>query len=200
VTIPDRIESFKAAYPKWPAAHPRLVQEQDEDVIYATWVMGNDYRTRSPLYGAYPHGYLPRVQALFPDLMYGATVLHAFSGSVPPGPYLRCDLRGDVELRRSVLQLPDVLGPVFDLVLADPPYSAEDATHYGTPMIDRRLAMEALAKVTVSGGYLVWLDTCWPQHRKVLWRTAGRILVQRSTNHRVRVATIFERRDTDAEA
>lgn len=48
-------------------------------------------------------------------------------------------------------------------------------------------------KVTKPGGHLVWLDVCWPMHRKVEWVTVGRIAIVRSTNHRVRMATIFER-------
>jgi hypothetical protein len=39
----------------------------------------------------------------------------------------------------------------------------------------------------------VWLDQVWPMHRKDEWRTVGRILLQRSTNHRVRLVSIFER-------
>lgn len=193
MTIEERAASFRQAYPQWPAAWPWLVEEKGETVLYAVWVLGNDYRTRSPLYGAYPYGYLPRIQALFPDRS-GSMVLHAFAGSVPVGPYLRCDVQGDVEVKCSVLDLPNEVPAIFDLVLADPPYSAEDAKKYGTPMIDRRLCLEALAAITVPGGFLIWLDTCWPQHRKDMWRTAGRVFVQRSTNHRIRVATIFERR------
>jgi len=41
--------------------------------------------------------------------------------------------------------------------------------------------------------HLVWLDTVWPMHRKAEWRTVGRILLQRSTNHRARIVSIFER-------
>jgi hypothetical protein len=33
----------------------------------------------------------------------------------------------------------------------------------------------------------------WPMHRKDEWRTVGRIMLVRSTNHRVRCVTIFER-------
>src|SRR4051812_8562697 len=67
MTITERADAFARAFPKWPAAWPRIVREKNHDCLYATWVMGNDYRTRSGLYGAYPHGYLPRVLALFPD-------------------------------------------------------------------------------------------------------------------------------------
>ncbi|MND07635.1 hypothetical protein D3C83_297470 [compost metagenome] len=53
--------------------------------------------------------------------------------------------------------------------------------------------MAAIARVTIVGGHLVWLDTTWPMHRKAEWRTVGRITIVRSTNHRVRMISIFER-------
>lgn len=199
LTLQERAEAFARAFPKWPAAWPRLVEEKGLPVLYAVFVLGNDYRLRSSLYGAYPHGYLQRVMAMFPDA--GENVLHAFSGSLEPGPYSRMDLVdrcGVPDLRfhqADVCEAPQVFAgrAPFRLVLADPPYSKDDAERYGTPMVNRRKALAALAQVTEPGGYLVWLDTCWPQHRKDTWRTAGRLTIQRSTNHRIRVATIFER-------
>jgi len=193
MTLQDRAEAFAAVFPKFPAAWPRLVLEQGKPVLYAIWVMGNDYRTRSTFYGAYPHGYLPRVMALFPDARPTRT-LHMFSGSLPAGPYIRCDVRQDADMRCSVYDIAERHpGLTFDLVLADPPYSAADAERYETPMVNRGKAMRALARVTEPGGHLVWLDCVWPMHRKAEWRTCGRILLQRSTNHRVRLVSIFER-------
>lgn len=81
----------------------------------------------------------------------------------------------------------------FRLIMADPPYSQQDATHYQTPAIYRRRALAALAEVTAPGGFCVWLDTVWPMHSKRQWRTCGRIALTRSTNHRLRDITIFER-------
>lgn len=60
-------------------------------------------------------------------------------------------------------------------------------------MVNRGKATRALAQVVDPGGFLVWLDTVWPMHRKAEWRTVGRILLQRSTNHRARIVSIFER-------
>lgn len=98
MTLSDRVASFARAFLRWPAAWPSVVQEQGRDVLYATWVLGNDYRTRSTLYGAYPHGYLPRVMALFPDARPG-NILHVFSGSLPASPdYVRCDSHRDADL------------------------------------------------------------------------------------------------------
>lgn len=201
MTLRDRVEAFQLTYRKWPASWPWVVQEKGEDVLYGIWVIGNDYRNKTRFYGAYPAGFLDRVLALFPDVRaprpLNDGVLHVFSGSLPPGPYTRLDVNPAVQ--------PDFIGSVYDapsifvgyhwpLVLADPPYSKADAQIYGTPMIDRRRAIAALARVVQPGGFLAWLDTCWPMHRKAEWRTAGRILIQRSTNHRARVLTLFERR------
>jgi hypothetical protein len=168
--------------------------EKAQPVLYATWVMGNDYRTRSTFYGAFPHGFMPRARALFPDVT-DHNLLHVFSGSLRAGEYTRCDAVQDAEYQCSVYDLPSQMrrGVGWSLGIADPPYSAADATQYGFPMVNRGKAMRALAQVIRVGGHLVWLDTVWPMHRKVEWRTAGRILLQRSTNHRVRLVSIFER-------
>jgi len=204
-TLADRVVAFQAAYAKWPASWPHLVKEQGRDVLYATWVLGNDYRNKTPYYGAYPPGYLARMTALFPTApasmrdrgLEAHAVLHAFSGSLPPGPYVRLDINPEVA--------PDVVGSVYDaaklwfgrrpfqLVFADPAYSAADSARYGTAAIDRGRATHALARVTQRGGHLVWFDVCWPMHRKSDWKTVGRIAIVRSTNHRIRMATIFER-------
>jgi hypothetical protein len=198
MTLAARIATFKATYAKWPASWPHLVKEGGRDVLYATWLIGNDYRNKSKLYGAYPAGYLARVGALFADVD-PELVLHAFSGALPAGPYERLDLvdrAGDLDgfTQGSVYDAPILFGgDRFRLVLADPPYSREDAKRYDTPMIERRRALSAIAAVTLSGGHLVWLDVCWPMHRKDEWATVGRIAIVRSTNHRIRMATIFER-------
>lgn len=196
MTMAARASAFAAVYPHR-AAWPTVVQEQGRDVLYATWVIGNDYRNKTQFYGAYPPGFLARVMALFPDASETRT-LHVFSGALPASTtYLRCDMQQDAELKCSVYDLPEQFAaadlPKMRLVIADPPYSRQDAEKYGTPMIDRKRALASLAEVTAVGGHLAWLDTCWPMHRKTQWATVGRILVQRSTNHRVRVLTIFER-------
>jgi len=206
VTLRDRADAYNTAYAKYPASHLRIVTERGGDCLYGIWLIGNDYRAKSDLYGAYPPSYLTRVQSLFPDA-YGTTwdvmnagdehrTLHAFSGSLPKGPYLRVDVN---ERRRpdrgmSVYDLPTHFASnQFVLTLADPPYSAEDAREYDTPMVNRRAALAAIALVTEAHGHLVWLDTVWPMFSKRQWRTVGRIGLVRSTNHRVRLVSIFER-------
>lgn len=200
MTLADRADAYIAAFPKREASWPRVVREQGRDVIYATWVVGADYRTKSRFYGAYPPGYLERLMAFFPDLAtpkFGLRrqVLHAFSGSLPLGNYVRLDINpaNHPDVVGSVYHAASLLRHPFRLVVADPPYSAADAEKYGTAPVDKRRAVAALADVTEPGGILAWLDTCWPLHTKRQWLTVGRILVQRSTNHRVRLLTLFER-------
>lgn len=207
LTLHDRARSYRREFPRWEGSWPVVTSVDGKGSLTATWVIGNDYRNPSPLYGSYPRGYLKRLGALFPDLRGRDVVLHAFSGSLKAGPYTRLD----IVARRT---RPELLGDVYDvwhlahvratqqgrltakkfgLVMADPPYSKIDAEKYGTKPIVRRRVLAALATVTAAGGYLCWLDTCWPQHRKTQWRTVGFITVIRSTEHRVRLLTIFER-------
>jgi hypothetical protein len=175
------------------------VTEKGRPTIYATWLGGQDYRGRSRYYGAYPHGFLAKVMALFPDAIERMRareipLLHAFSGSLPArDQFIRCDSHQPAELACSVYDLPERTAARFSLIIADPIYSKADAANYGTPMVDRRRAMAALAGVAEPGAHLVWLDTVWPIHNKTQWVTVGRITVVRSTNHRVRIAHIFQR-------
>lgn len=191
----ERIELFKMAYPRTPASWPWLTMEDGRDVLYAIWVVGNDYRNKNKYYGEFPPRFLEHVMALFPD-MAPEDVLHVFSGSLPPGPYTRVDV--------NPMLKPDVVGSVYDvdklfpdrrfkLQIADPPYSDDDAVNYGTVMVDRFKVTQALASVAPVGGFLAWLDCTWPMHTKTQWVTVGRIYLQRATNHRVRVLSLFER-------
>jgi hypothetical protein len=80
-------------------------------------------------------------------------------------------------------------------------------------MVNRGKALRALAQVIQPGGWLVWLDTVWPMHSKLEWASAasialvtdweledgewdstGLIALVRSTNHRVRMVSMFQRR------
>ena len=182
---------------KYPASHLWVKGEAGNPAIYGIWMMGNDYRNRSPLYGAYPHQYLDRVMKLFPDAEPKKT-LHLFSGSLEKGEYRRCDMvkRASTapEFQCDAMNLPTMITkPRLGLVLADPPYSAEDAIHYNTPMVNRGATMRMLSSIMKPKGLVVWLDTCWPMYRKTEWRVVGRIWIIRSTNHRFRGVTIFQR-------
>ena len=58
---------------------PQSVFVGEDGRLCGTWVMGNNYQVKSSYYGGYPHGYLKRIKALFPDKK---KVLHLFSGQV----------------------------------------------------------------------------------------------------------------------
>lgn len=202
------------AFPKRPplAASPEWVT--------GTWASGSAWKNPNPLYGAYPRGYLRRVHSCFPFsrkilhvfsggldrdqavatvlLAQREAMLRVGGEGVPEVQAMELvDLKGPEDGRHptwqgDVLALPEEWAERFDLVLADPPYSEEDAAKYGVKMPLRHEVTHALRRVTMKGGVLVWLDTVWPQHRKEQWRCFGQIGVVRSTNHRVRLCSMFE--------
>ena len=81
----------------------------------------------------------------------------------------------------------------FKLIIADPPYTPEDAKKYGYKMPNRKKVLSECYKVVCPGGYLVWLDTRVPMWRKKEWKMVGTIGIVRSSNHRVRMVFIFKR-------
>ncbi len=118
------------------------------------------------------------------------------------------DVLGDAEQLAAVLCKPECLNldaptqrcPVhndaakFDLILADPPYSEEDAEHYGTCLVNKKKVVQECAKVLAPGGTLAWMDQAWP------WvigdyglKLYGTISWYRSMNHRVRGIFLFRK-------
>lgn len=207
MTLAERSASYARAFPRWPA--PRT----DARWLDGVWVLGNDYRNKSRLYGAFPPGLLPRIFSLFPD---AESVLHLFSGSLteegvreawqaahPKALVLPRQMRMDnARMPEAEAAEPDVVGdaadvgslPVrFDLVIADPPYSSEDAKRYGVKLPNKKRVVSEIAKVVAPGGHLVWLDASLPMFRKSEWEWFGAIGVVRSTNHRVRLLSMFRR-------
>lgn len=152
--------------------------------------MGNNYRNKSRYYGAYPGSYLKRVNALFPEKK---NVCHLFSGSIPPGDYVRIDINPDNK--------PDIVADAenlkmksrFDIIYADPAYSVEDSEHYGTVMVSRKKVFESCHPALEKKGHLVWLDQVFPMFSKRNWKLIGAIGIIVSTNHRVRFTFIFEK-------
>lgn len=203
---PRRALRYSESFPE----RPPLASTQEW--VTGTWCIGACYKNPNPLHGAYPHGYLERVHAMFPD---ARSVLHAFSGGLRPEMALGhlvesapsatvaeisielVDLHGPEQgryptWRGDVLAMPEEWAGRFDLILADPPYSVADAEKYGVKMPNRRDVMRALRRVCQKGGNLVWLDQVWPMHRKDQWKCWAHIGLVRSTNHRVRLVSMFE--------
>lgn len=184
----ERVALYASTFPDFP---PPSVGRGGR--IEGLWIMGNNYKTTSSLYGAYPHGYMNRVSSMFPDCK---KILHLFSGMTQPGNYVRVDLKAQ---RR-----PDVLGDAhklselfpassFDIIYADPPYSQEDALCYGTVMVNRQKVLEECRKVVKVGGWVIWLDQVLPMFAKVNWHWGLAIGMIKSTNHRVRGVFGFRR-------
>jgi len=164
--------------------------------VVGTWIMGNDYRVKSGYYGGYPAGYLKRVASLFPDRK---RVLHVFSGKVDlaamPGDTVDCNPAMKPDWHADAHDLSSVPLHTYDLVLADPPYSVEDAERYQTTMVKRNVVMRSLAAGMSAGARVVWLDQVLPMYRKDEWSIEAVIGMVKSTNHRFRVVTVFRRLD-----
>ncbi len=184
----ERIDSYVTQ-----TGFPRSLFVAADGRVVGTWIMGNDYRVKSAYYGGYPAGYLRRIRALFPDKR---RVLHLFSGKVDlaalPGdtvdinPELRPTFVDDAQRLEGV-----PLGN-YDLILADPPYSIEDAERYQTTMVKRNVVLRALQSAA-AGTHVVWLDQVLPMYRKDAFAIDAVIGMVKSTNHRFRVVTIFRR-------
>lgn len=185
----ERIESYTVN-----SGFPGSLFIADDGRAVGTWIMGNDYRVKSGYHGGYPNTYLRRVRSLFPDK---ERCLHLFAGKVDtaiwPGdtfdlnPDLNPTYCGNAEELRG-----DVFAQ-YDIVLADPPYSGEDADKYGVPMVNRNKVVNALADCMQTGAHLVWLDQVLPMYRKDEFALEAAIGVWRSTNHRFRGVSIFKR-------
>ncbi len=163
--------------------------------VVGTWIMGNDYRVKSEYYGGYPAGYLRRVRSLFPDKRQ---VLHLFSGKVDLDAFPGETVDINLEFKPTYVDDAQTLARVplekYDLVLADPPYSVEDAERYQTTMVKRNLVMRVLQRLPIDA-HIVWLDQVLPMYRRDAFDQEAVIGMVKSTNHRFRVITIFRRRD-----
>jgi hypothetical protein len=189
MTLQERIDNYQKV-----TGFPQGLFIGGDRRIAGIWILGNDYRVKSHFYGGYPAGYLKRVKALFPDKQH---VLHLFSGKVDTAafPGVTVDINPDhqPDILDDAHTLARVPLETFDLVLSDPPYSAEDCLHYGTSMINRNRVMQALGARLSPGCHVAWLDQVLPMYRKAEFAVEAHIGMVKSTNHRFRVLTVFRR-------
>jgi len=159
-----RVENYHKTFPKY----SKLII--NNNCIEGIWVMGNNYTTKTDLYGAYPYGYLDRIYSMFPLVPY--KTLHLFSGSLPDSEYY-----DKVDYNTGL----------------DAETFSEIIPHYGCCMVKRNVVFKQAYNVLKSGGHLIWLDQVLPNYRKDQFKIVGRIGMVKSTNHRFRVITIFKK-------
>lgn len=187
--LEDRIQFYNDAFPKYPEMY------YSKGWIIGEWVIGNCYKG-SGFHGSFPYSYLKRLMSLFPD-MDDNRILQLFSGSLDAtAPGIRMDIMPE--------RNPDIVGDAhklseyfepgrFDLIIADCPYTDEDANKYGTPMVTRNKVVAECAKVLSPGGFLCFFDQVLPMYSSKEMKRVGSIYLSQSTNHRVRCTFIFQR-------
>lgn len=172
---------------------PKSLFISEDGRVVGTWIMGNSYKVQSSYYGGYPAGYLKRIKALFPDKK---KVLHLFSGKVElgimPGDTVDINKKLKPTYVCDAQNLSSIPLKKYDLILADPPYSVEDAEHYQVTMVKRNVVMRELGNIAKKGTHVVWLDQVLPMYKKSQWQIEAVIGMVKSTNHRFRVVTIFK--------
>jgi hypothetical protein len=196
--IEELAEGYNKAYPNYPPLRT------SENWVYGMWMIGQNYRSKMSYYGEFPPSYLDRITAMLANTGV-RSVLHLFSGTVEKGRFEReltidvnADLSPDLSLDLDVEDMwPELvveeMGELPDAVIADPPYSEEDAAHYGTCLVNRNKVVKGCARVLKRGGLLVWLDQVWPMFRKDELEMIGTVGLIRSTNHRVRCTFIWRK-------
>jgi len=176
------VKNYHETFPNYP---PSLFLSNNQ--IIGLWVMGNNYTTKTSLYGAYPYGYLNRIYALFPPIK--DKTLHLFSGSIDD-EYDKVDFNVGIDAETMSDILPHNF---YERIYSDPPYSVEDCERYGCCMIKRNVVFKECFKIMKPGGILIWLDQVLPNYKKIEWKILARIGMVKSTNHRFRVITIFQK-------
>lgn len=164
---------------------------EDKGWVYGVWYCGTSW-DRVRLHGQYPPTFLKRARALFPQ---AERVLHAPSGTVSEGGITVDRVVDDV--RRPMVQadcsaLPFKDGS-FDLVLADPPYTAEDSEKYGCAKWPQQKAIAEFHRVLRPGGHLGYLHTHYPMYRRKDWSLKALIAVVTGFQRATRMFSVFER-------
>ena len=182
--LQDRVELYHAKFPKW--GRLNIIN----GCIDGVWKMGRNYKGNG-YHGSYPASYLPRIKTMFPD---AKNVLHLFSGAIKSGDYVRFDIHNNCDISGDAHKLSTYFKEEsFDLIIADPPYTGEDAEKYGTPMVKRQTILKEALKVLGPKGIIIWLDQVWPNYSKQEYNLVGTISVLISTNHRCRMSFWYQK-------
>ncbi len=181
-SLQERANFYNITFPNY-AKHAWL--QASDSWLWGIWSIGNNYKG-SGYHGSYPPGYLKRVMSMFPD---AENILHLFSGSLDESvsgdrfdinPSLKPDICGDAH------DLSNLVNKSYDLIIADPPYTEEDANKYGVSLVNRNKVLKECIKILDKGGYIIWLDMTLCMYKKEELKRCISIGIERSTNHRFR--------------
>ena len=123
------------------------------------WILG-PASTSYP--GSFPKGLISRIK----ERWWGNNRLWLFSGSFKDPGGTTVDIKPEVtpDVVADAQDLPFEDG-VFDFVMADPPYSEDEAlTLYNTPYPSMVKVLNEMARVTDTGGHMILLHRLYPQH------------------------------------
>ena len=183
-TLKQRAEFYNQAFPKY--AKQAWLQASDR-WLWGVFSIGNNYKG-SGFHGSFPPRFLERVLSMFPDVE-DKEILHLFSGSLTeevPGYRFDINFNLNPDICGDAHNLSAIAPKKYDLIIADPPYTKEDANKYGFPMINRNKVHKECVKILKKGGFLLWLDMTLCMYRKDEMYRCISIAIERSTNHRFR--------------
>lgn len=185
-------ENYNLRFPRYPE------MTSDAGWVHGIWYCSTSWRKAS-LHGQYPPGFLDRALSLFPK---AKDVLQCPSGTVN-GPGITVDrVLDDVRRPRIVAcagRLPFRDG-AFDLVLSDPPYSAEDSKKYGCRRFPVGAWLDEAWRVLRPDGHLAVLHVSVPQFRKAEWELRGLVAVVTGFRKATRIFSILRARKGDGAA
>lgn len=167
--------------------------------FYGVWMMGNNYRKTANYFGAYPRGYWQRIQILFSDVLEYGTILHLFSGTIQGDCKKVWTVDIDPDTNPCICASADNFAHLvpehvrFDIAFADPPYNDNWKKYPRAKKVSSRKVLYEVYKVLKDGGFLVWLDTKFPQYSRNMYELVGIVAILTSTNHVVRGMFVFEK-------
>ena len=169
------------------------------------WILARaKLRDGKKYYGAYPGGFPERARALL-GVTINESLLHVCGGMARYYPYAGGfgpnDRTLDVDPKTEPDWLQDVRAPLpdgnFKAMLADPPYSPEDAEHYATGSAtypNPRILIKDMLSAVIPGGRVGLLHYVSPSPPKdIPTKLVAMIGVVVGFNNRIRIYTVYER-------